>query len=123
MAHFAASVALGDDGQGQAHQRTHVGGQSAVAARHQHHVILGAQAGHDLDHMGIARPRHAFDAFQQRDLFGSAEGRDRIDIGIQAAAVFGFDLGRDLDLAGATAGNARTACADDSSASADSESE
>ena len=99
MAHFTPAALLGDHGERQAHQRPHIRGQAAVAAGHQHHVVFGAQAGHDLDHARIGRARHALDALEQGDLLGRAQRGQGVDVGIQLAGIVGRHLGRHLDLA------------------------
>src|SRR5574340_1775949 len=74
---FAPPVGLGDHGDRQPHQRSHVGRTRAVGARDQHHVVLGRDPGHHLHHPRVARARHALDLLQQRDLLRAVEGGDR----------------------------------------------
>jgi hypothetical protein len=77
-ADLAPSVALGDDGQRQAHQRPHIGRQQAVGARDQHRLVLGGQPGHHLHHGRVLGARHALDALQQGHLGAAVEAGDRV---------------------------------------------
>jgi hypothetical protein len=84
---FAASVLLHDDLDVHPHQRAHIAGQHAVAARDQHGVHAAAQAHHHLLHARIQRAHQRIHAPQQRDLGLVGERIDRIQRGIQLASV------------------------------------
>ncbi len=94
-ADFTPAVLLGDHRDRQAHQRPHVGGQRAVGARHQHHVVFAGQPGHHLRHARVARAGELLDLAEQRDLGGAVERGDRIDAVVERAAA-GDLLGRRL---------------------------
>ncbi len=75
---LAPAVRFNDDLHGKPHQRAHVRRQHAVGARQQDHLVLAAEARHDLRHARIAGAAHAFDALQQRDLVGVSQARERV---------------------------------------------
>jgi hypothetical protein len=105
-AHLAAAVLLGDDGDRQPHQRPHVGRQRAIGARHQHHVVLAREAGHDLRHARVARAGQLLDLLEQLHLGGAVERGDGIEAGVERAAR--GDLARHgLHAAGAARGGDR----------------
>jgi hypothetical protein len=61
-----SAVLLDDDVHRQAHERTHVGGDEAVAARHQNGFVFAGERCHHLHDAWIARAGHLLDALEQR---------------------------------------------------------
>src|SRR6267378_1620153 len=80
---LAPAVLLGDHLHRQAHQRPHVGGDAAVGARDQHHLVLAAQARHHLRDARVERAAFPLQLLEQRYLVRGAEGGGRIDRAIQ----------------------------------------
>ena len=78
VALLAATTFDHDDGNGYAHERSHVGSQVAVRARHQDHFPGTGNMCHDLDDAGIERAGELFQPFEQLHLLGIREGRNRI---------------------------------------------
>ena len=105
---FAPLAILGDHRDVEPHQRTHVGGEGAVAGGHQDHFVHAGQGNDDLFHPRIDAPGLLVQPAQQGDLLVGGQGLDRIDRRIQAMAVGplpGLDLGR-LALSGDGPGGA-----------------
>ena len=102
-ARFAAAILLRDHGQRDAHQRADVGRQHAVAAQHQHHVVLAGQARHHLHDSGVFRPRHLFHALEQLHLGRRVQRSERVVGQVQRTPALWLHLARDLDSAGARA--------------------
>jgi hypothetical protein len=98
-AQFAGHRLLGDHGDVQAHQRAHVGSACAVGARYQHHVVLGADAGHHLHHAGVFRGGELFHLLEQRHLLRAVEGADRIRRCVEQPALRHLGRARQLDAA------------------------
>ena len=102
---LAPAVFFDDDRDRQLYQRPHVGGQHAVTARHQHHVIFSAEVGHDLLDPRVTRPRELFDMFEQPDLRGGIERRDRIVTAVERDLLARCDLRRHARFAAALTRN------------------
>ncbi len=68
VALLAPAVLLDDHGERHAHQRPHVGGEHAVAARDQDRLVLAGERRHHLRDARIARARHALEPLEQRHL-------------------------------------------------------
>ncbi len=102
---LAAPVAFDDRGHRQVDQRPHVGGQHAVAARHQHDVVVRADVRHDLLDARIAGARMVLDALEHPDLLGCVERCDRIVGAIERRLRSRRDLCRDTCAAAALARN------------------
>ena len=83
---FAAAALFDDHLHVEAHQRPHVGGDHAVAARHQHRVHAAGKTDDDLLHarVGVAQP--LVDFAQGADLGVGAEAFDRINGRVQRTA-------------------------------------
>ena len=75
---LAPPVRLDNHLQRQAHQRAHIGRQHAVGARQEDDLVFATEARHDLRHARIKGAAHALDAFEQRDLLGIGQARQRI---------------------------------------------
>ena len=73
------------------------GRAGAVGTGHQHHVVLGGQAGHHLHDTRVPRAGHAFDAFQQLDLLRAVQRGDRVQRGVEQAALGHLGLVAHLD--------------------------
>ena len=84
-AHLAADSLFGDDRKAQPYQRTHIGRQRAIEPRHQHHVVFGGKAGHDLCNTGVLGARHFFDFFQHRHLGCAVKRANGVEGCIQVA--------------------------------------
>ena len=96
--HLAGHGLLGDHGHVQAYQRAHVGGAGAVGAGHQHHVVLGAHAGHHLhDGAGPLARGELLHLLQQRHLLRAVQRGDGVGGGVEHAALRGLGLRGDLD--------------------------
>ena len=76
--HFAPALLLGNHGQGQAHQRSHIGSDGAVSTRHQHHVVFAGQPRHDLRHTRVFGAGLLLHLFQQLDLGRAVERGNRV---------------------------------------------
>src|SRR5690606_18935837 len=81
---FAAPVLFDDHLHVDPHQRTHVGGEHAVAARDEYGVDTTGEAGPDLAHARIGGTQHAVERAQGLDLVLVVEAVDRIHGRIQA---------------------------------------
>ena len=68
---FAVPVFLDDHRDRQLHQRPDVSGEQAVAARHQHDVVFGADVGHHLFDARVARAGSCLDSSSMR-IFSAA---------------------------------------------------
>ena len=96
-ADFTPAILLGDDGHRHAHQRPDIGGQDAVAAGHQHHIVFTGQTRHHLRDARVAAARHLFDALQQVDLGGGVQRIQGIPRQIEIATERAFQGARHLD--------------------------
>ncbi len=76
---LAAPGLLGDDGDRQMHQRTHVGGDRAVGARHEHHVVFAGEPPDDLLHARIGGARVPLERLEDLHLGAVVELRHGID--------------------------------------------
>ncbi len=85
-AHFTALALLGNDGERQAHQRTHISRQGAIGTRHQHHVVLACQARHDLHDARVLGPGTLLDGLQQAHLGCTVERSNGVGTDVQIAA-------------------------------------
>ncbi len=87
MAGLAAPVLLDDHLHVQPHQRAHIGGEHAVAARHQHRVHATGQADHHLLHARVGSAQELVQAAQHLDLEVVAHAVHRVQRRIQRAPV------------------------------------
>ena len=70
---LAAAILFHDHRDRHPHQRTHVGGHVAVAARHHHHLPRARNVRHDLGDAGILAAGEALEALEQLHLGGVVE--------------------------------------------------
>ena len=75
---LATAVLFHDDVHRHAHERTHVGGHEAVAARDHDGFVFGRERRHYLHDARIARSGDLLDAFEERHLRRIFQGRQRI---------------------------------------------
>ena len=87
VAAYTAPVLLDDHLHVEAHQRAHVCGQHAVAARHQHGVDAASEAHHDLLDPRVRGAQQLVDPAQRLDFFLVAERIDRVLGRVQRAPV------------------------------------
>ena len=92
VAAFATTVLLDDHLHVQAHQRAHVGGEHAIAARDQHGVDAAGHAHHHLLHARIGGAQQPVEPAQRFDLVLVADRIDRIDAGVQRRAFAGTSV-------------------------------
>src|SRR6266853_4222977 len=85
---LAPAVLLDDHLHGEPHERPNVRRLHAVRARHQHHLVFGAEVRHDLDDARIARAAELLQALEQLHFLHVFERGERVDrlVELEAAA-------------------------------------
>jgi len=86
-----ASILLDNHGHREPDQRPHIRGQPAVGAKHEHHILLASERGHDLRDPGVLPAGNALDLHQQIDLLLGGENAQ----GIVSAIERGLGRGRE----------------------------